>query len=289
MNWRRMMVTCSFVLTLALTNRSGAADNSNDLPDDYEGLKAKVVSAMKFLEEGNLDGFVNALPGASTKGTETMNFLKTAKGARLALPESVGAPLLRVALIREETSGTSFCQFSIEEGYTNGMVLWRLVYYRGENGWQPRHIHFNPGEIGLQVSPATTAILDKKPQEIADAIMRDLCSDKVAEGMGTLAKDSLPNITASAKGTDGQRVALAVQLDAINGNPPLNDYELIKTETTGPHLVRFHYIIRRKTQGHHVQLTFYKSKEEWKSIGWTWSNEGPPVFVAREGAELQSR
>ena len=107
--------------------------------------------------------------------------------------------------------------------------------------------------------------------------------------MGTLANDSLPNITASAKGTDRQRVALAVQLDAINGNPPLNDYELIKSETTGPNLVRFHYVIRRKTQGHHVHLTFYISKEEWKSIGWTWSNEGPPVFVAREGTELQSR
>lgn len=287
MNWGPTIVNCTFMAMLALANCSNATDDSND--SNYEELKAKVVSASKFLEEGNLDGFVNALPGTNTKGTEMANFLKTAKGARLALPESVGAPVFRVALIREETSGTSFCQFSIEECYTNEMVLWRLVYYRGENGWQLRHIHFNPGEIGLQVSPMTTAILDKTPNETADAIMRDLCSDKVAEGFQTLTKDSHPNIAVSAKGTDAQRIALSVQLDAINGNPPLNDYELIKTETTGPHLVRFHYVIRRKKQGHHVQLTFYKSKEEWKSIGWNWSNEGPPVFVARESTESQTR
>jgi hypothetical protein len=287
MNWGLMIVSCTLAMTLALANCSNATDSSND--SSYEELKAKVVSASKILEEGNLDGFVNALPGTQLAGTEMMDFLKKAKGTRLALPESVGAPLFRVALIREENSGTSFCQFSIEECYTNEMTLWRLVYYRGENGWQLRHIHFNPGEIGLQVSPKTTAILDKNPEETANTIMRELCSDKVVEGLEALTKDSHPNIAASAKGTDAQKIALSVQLDALNGNPPLNDFELIKTETTGPHLVRFHYIIRRKKQGHHVQLTFYKSKEEWKAIRWNWSNEGPPFFVAREGGESQTR
>ena len=287
MNLRLIIVNSIFALTLGLVSHLAAEDSSTD--SRYEELKAKVVSASELLALGDLDGFVKGLPGVSPNDSKTADFIKTAKGARLALPESIGASISRVALIREESSGKSFYQFSIEEGYASGMVLWRLVYYRGENAWQLRHIHFNPGEAGLQDSPENTSKLDQAPKELADLVMQDFSRDNVVDGVARLVKSSHPKIAANANGTDVQRIALTVQLDAINGNPSLNDYELIKTETTGPHLVRFQYIIRRKTQGHHVHLTFYKSDQEWKTTGWHYSNDGQPVFVARQGNESQSR
>jgi hypothetical protein len=280
------LIAC-FTVSFLCFNSAKADDGFVDSPlvdAKYEELKSKIIAASKVLETGDFDAFVTSLPGWDANKKGTIDFLTLANEKRRVLPEKLGEPLSCVELVREEMCGTSFCQLCFAERFTSGLVFWRIIYYRGEDGWQPKHLHFNNGEFGLQVSPSTKAKLDERPREIAESIMKDIVSDKVSEVTAALEKATPPESKVQL-----QRIALTVQLEAINGNVSLNDYELTKTETAGPSLVRYYFVSRRKNQGHHVQLTFYRSKEDWMLTGWAWSNEAQPTFVARDESSLSVR
>ena len=169
------------------------------------------------------------------------------------------------------------------------MVIWRVVYYRTDDEWQLRQIHFDMPEKGLQVDSSNAASADSRPREIADAFMAQCSTDKIDDAMIYFKRNAVEGLVVTMGEQDLKRISLKIQLESVEGNTPTEDFQLVKTEPVGKDFIRYYFLNRRAKNAHRVQLTLYKGKENWRFFGWNWSNDAPIVFEAYDPTKVTLR
>lgn len=254
-------------------------------------LRSSVIAASsEHLAKSDIEGFYRNLPGNDfLKGEALDRFLDESKQKLQMVAQKYGPLLDDADLVREEVSGDCYRQFSLAQKFEKGMVFWRVVYYRTDDEWKLRHIHFDMPEKGLQVESSNAASADSRPREIADAFMAQCAADKIDDAMNYFKQNAVEGL-AETMGEQGlKRISLKIQLESVEGNTATDNFQLVKTEMVGKDFVRYYYLNRRAKSAHHVQLTLYKGRENWKFYGWSWSNDAPIVFEAYDPTKISLR
>ena len=255
----------------------------------YTLLRSSIVAASSgHLAKSDIEGFYRNLPGNDClKGEALDRFFEQTKQKLQMVAEKYGPLLEDADLVREEVSGDCYCQFSLAQKFEKGMIFWRVVYYRTDDEWKLRHIHFDMPEKGLQVGNAASA--DSRPRKIADAFMAQCATDKIDDAMIYFKQNAVEGLVETIGEQDLKRISLKIQLESVEGNTPTEDFQLVKTETVGKDFVRYFYLNRRAKSAHHIHLTLYKGKENWRFYGWSWSNDAPLVFEAYDPTKVTFR
>ncbi len=264
----------------------GSIGFTQDPEASCEELRANVAEIANQIgnfqfEKGATTWFSKYDPDPSNERENSDSFIKMIRGKADPILIAFGQPLDETTLIREELGGTSYCRLTYASRHEYGTMIYQYTFYRGEDRWVMAGFNSEAGDKFFQVVSDVES-LDAEPVAIANAIVQDIASDRVIEAIDAIKKLAIPSMRAHWKEGIAEQLALTLKLEALKGNSPLHQIELLKAETAGPDLVRLHWVDRRKQRGVNMQLTFCKTKEGWRAQTWNITAETPPVLVARE-------
>ena len=251
--------------------------------DSREELRDKVVAAMKLYEQGEYEKTAKAMPPYANEVLQDFfpsNFDRSVKEFQQKVTAQLGPSLGSVTLIREESSGNYYYRITFADRFENGAMALQWVFYRTVKGWKVTTFNFAPLEQVLLADEQAAANLDPKSRAIAESIAKCFSEDRNGEAIDLVKKIGTPAMIATWPKHVSEQLEIKLKSETVAGNISLNEVELVKTESAGPMLTRYHYAIRRKNLAFHIQLTTYKSNDDWKVSGLTLSNDTPPTFVA---------